>query len=240
MNDSITIKNMSISTPSSLVFRLNDKLYLRDPQHTELGRNIIQASITLIDELGFEAFTFRKLADKISSTEASIYRYFENKHRLLHYLVAWYWNWLEYRIEMATANISEPRTRLFTSIRVITEEKKFDPVFAFVDESALHRIVVNELDKTFLTKWVDHDNQAGLFGGFKNLCKKISGYIEAINPNYPYAHALVSTVLLAANQQQFFVQHLPTLSSLNPEETPAQQHEHLYQFLEGVVLSVLQ
>ena len=115
---------MSISTTSSLVFRLNDKLYLRDPQHTELGRNIIQASITLIDELGFEAFTFRKLADKISSTEASIYRYFENKHRLLHYLVAWYWNWLEYRIEMATANISEPRTRLFTSIRVIAEEKK--------------------------------------------------------------------------------------------------------------------
>ena len=87
-----------------------------------VGRNIIQTSITLIDELGSFGLSPSELADKISSTEASIHRYFENKHRLLRYLVAWYW-WLEYRIEMATANISEPRTRLFTSIRVIAEEK---------------------------------------------------------------------------------------------------------------------
>ena len=74
--------------------QLNDNLYLRDPQETELGRNIVNNSIELIDEIGFEKFTFKKLATKIESTEASIYRYFENKHRLLIYLIAWYWNWI--------------------------------------------------------------------------------------------------------------------------------------------------
>ena len=49
---------------------LNDGLYLREPQDSKLGRNIIQSSILLIDEFGFESFTFKKLAEKINSTEA--------------------------------------------------------------------------------------------------------------------------------------------------------------------------
>jgi AcrR family transcriptional regulator len=82
---------------ATLYFKLNPHLYLRDPQQTELGQKIINASVVLIDTLGFEQFTFKKLAEEIDSTEASIYRYFENKHRLLLYLVGWYWTWLEYQ-----------------------------------------------------------------------------------------------------------------------------------------------
>ena len=79
--------------------KLNDKLYLRDPQATKLGRRIIQHSILLIDEIGIEDFTFKKLAQRISSTEASIYRYFENKHLLLVYLLCWYWEWMKFQID---------------------------------------------------------------------------------------------------------------------------------------------
>jgi len=50
-------------------FNLNERLFLKDPQDSELGKKIIKSSITLIDELGFEAFTFRKLAVAINSTE---------------------------------------------------------------------------------------------------------------------------------------------------------------------------
>ena len=63
-------------------FKLSEKLFLRDPQETELGRNIIRLSIKMMDEIGFEEFTFKKLAVKIKSTEASVYRYFDNKHKL--------------------------------------------------------------------------------------------------------------------------------------------------------------
>ena len=81
---------------------LNENLYIRDPQESELGKKIIQFSIVLIEDIGFEAFTFKKLAQKINSTEASVYRYFENKHILLIYLVSWYWEWLSYLIEIKT------------------------------------------------------------------------------------------------------------------------------------------
>jgi AcrR family transcriptional regulator len=59
--------------------KMNEKLFVRNPEQTMLGRKIIQRSIQLIQENGFESFTFKKLAEEIGSTEASIYRYFENK-----------------------------------------------------------------------------------------------------------------------------------------------------------------
>jgi AcrR family transcriptional regulator len=71
----------------SIKIKLSKKLYLRDPESSELGRNIVSNSVKLIDQLGFEAFTFKKLATEIHSTEASIYRYFENKHKFLIYLI---------------------------------------------------------------------------------------------------------------------------------------------------------
>ena len=43
---------------------LNEGLYLKEPQDSKLGRKIMQYSIEMIDEFGFEAFTFKKLAQK--------------------------------------------------------------------------------------------------------------------------------------------------------------------------------
>lgn len=221
----------------TLTFKLNDHLYVRDPQHTQLGLRIISKSIELIDELGFEQFTFKKLAYEIDSTEASVYRYFENKHRLLLYLIAWYWNWLEYRIDIFTSAIADPEEKLRVCLRVIAEEKKYDPTFEFVNEEALHRIVIAELDKTYLNKGVDDYNQEGLFGGLKSLCKKISGIILQINPNYEFAPSLVSTILLTANQQLFFANHLPTLTALNADQ---ERYQKLYYFLENVAFRSIQ
>jgi len=224
---------------SQLIFKLNDKLYLRDPQSTELGQKIIQKSIEMIDHLGFEQFTFKKLAQQVHSTEPSIYRYFENKHRLLHYLTAWYWSWLDYRIEIATGSLTTPESKLRAAIRVITAEKKVDPTFQHVNEEALHRIMVSELEKTYLTKWVESDNKDGMFRGFKELTEKLSGYVKEMAPAYPYANSLVTTVLLAANEQLFFTQHLPTLSSIERKLSTGEQHVHLQQFVESLVFTAI-
>ena len=199
-----------------LQLQMNENLFLRDPQETELGRRIIEESIAMIDELGFEKFTFKKLAQQIESTEASVYRYFDNKHRLLVYLIAWYWNWLEFRIDFATNNIENPETKLEIALRIVTELKKRDQSFPQIDEEALFRIVILESDKTFLTKQVDIDNREGLFRGFKSLCKKIADFVEEINPNYKSASSLISTVLQAAHHQLFYAEHLPSLTNLQP------------------------
>ena len=218
----------------ALAIKLQQELFLRDPQETELGKKIIEQGILLIDKLGFEEFTFKKLASKIGSTEASVYRYFENKHRLLMYLTAWYWNWTEYRMDLLTHPSQSTEEKIRWCLRVLTEEKKADPAFGFVNEEALYRIVLNEQDKTYLTKWVDEDNKSGLFGGYKSICKKLSDLIRAYNPNYPHPNALVSTVMLASLQQVFYAQHLPSLTSFK-----GNVHNELYVFIRQLVFSAI-
>ena len=213
-----------------ITFRLNEKLYLRDPQETELGRRILEHGIRLIDELGFEQFTFRKLAEALGSAEASLYRYFENKHRLLLYLTAWYWSWLEYRMDLFTHPTMPAREKLKWYLHVLTEPKTNDPVFGFIDEEALHRIIVNEQDKTYLTKWVDEDNRDGLFRGYKTICSKMSALIHACKPEYEHANTLASTILITCVQQQFFAEHLPSLTNIKRN-----QQERLQAFLEDLV-----
>lgn len=219
-----------------LQLRLNPNLYLKDPQSTELGRKIIQKSVSMIDEMGFEAFTFKKLSIAIESTEASIYRYFENKHKLLIYLIAWYWSWMEHLISFKTNNIPSPKERLLIALRTITDKKEQDANFPDIDEPALQRIVIAESDKTYLTREVDEDNKDGLFLGYKSLCKKISSIILEINKDFPYPNSLVSTCLEASNQQIFFAEHLPTLSEMRDSKDPYTDN---FEFLKTLVLKAI-
>ena len=218
---------------STLRLQLNTNLYLRDPQDTELGRKIIKQSIEMIEEMGLEKFTFKKLSIAIDSTEASIYRYFENKHRLLVYLIAWYWNWIEYRIQFETNNVQDPHEKLATALRLVTEKNEQDNMFPSIDEVALQRIVINESDKTYLNKEVDEINKEGVFLGYKSLCKRIADIVKEIYPDYPYAHALIRNALQAAHQQVFFAEHLHRLTEHKASE--GYVHEKYGEFLLDVI-----
>ncbi|MGV3524488.1 MAG: TetR/AcrR family transcriptional regulator [Candidatus Sericytochromatia bacterium] len=67
-----------------------DLLYRKNPQSTRLGRSILEKGTVLLAQHGLEWLTFRKLAQEMESTEASVYRYFHNKYQLLAYLVHQY------------------------------------------------------------------------------------------------------------------------------------------------------
>lgn len=197
--------------------KISERCYLKDPDTTDLGRRIIENSIKLIDEIGFEAFTFKKLANQIESTEASVYRYFENKHKLLIYLVSWYWNWVEYRLQFDMHNIDDPNKCLDIFIDSITRPVRMDETFIHVDEVALHRIVISESAKAYLTKEVDMDNREGYFRSYKRLVKHITELIKEINPNYEFPAALTSTIVESAHNQKYFSDHLPSLSETQSE-----------------------
>lgn len=222
---------------TTLRLHMNENLFLKDPQETDLGRKIVREGIIMIDQLGIEQFTFKKLAQKIDSTEASIYRYFENKHRFLVYIIAWYWNWLEYRIDYGIQNIEDPKRKLEIAIRIVAEKKTKDFLFPEVDEEALYRIVISESDKTYLTKQVDEENSEGLFRGIKSLCKKIASFAREVNQDYGYHHALISTMLQAAHQQVYFAEHLPSLTELSSPDNEA--FEKNIDFLTQLVTSSL-
>lgn len=199
-------------TLSNINIQINSKIYLKDPKSSVLGQKIVAYGIELVAEIGFESFTFRKLAKVINSTEASIYRYFESKHKLLLYLTSWYWSWMEYRLVFGLANIEDPVKRLTNAIVILTSKVEQDHSFAFINEPKLWQIVIAESSKVYLTKDVDQENRDGAFAGYKKLVKLIGNIITEINPSYKYPHMLVSSMIEGAHHEQYFTLHLPNLT----------------------------
>lgn len=222
----------------SLSIQLTGSLYLKDPQQSALGWKIVTEGARLIDKLGFANFTFKKLAEKIGSTEASVYRYFKNKHRLLLYLIDWHWTWLEYQFDYFTTNIHEARTKLTIYLNLLTSEKKSDIYSNGIDGQALNRIMMAEFEKTYLTKQVDRYNREGVFLRFKSVCKKIAALIRKINSAFPYPNAPVSTLILSANHQLFYAEHLPSLTEI--QFNPKEHHQQLNEFINLLVNNVIQ
>ncbi|NOQ75020.1 MAG: TetR family transcriptional regulator [Crocinitomix sp.] len=196
----------------AISIRISDDLFIKDPESTNLGKRIISESIALLDELGFEAFTFKKLGAAIGSPESSVYRYFESKHKLLIYLVCWYWSWIEYKIVFGTINKSSDMERLKTAIEILTKPIKVDNAFIHVNEVLLNKIVVSEATKVFHTKEVDKENDQGYFAVYKRIVQRVSQLIMTINPDYKYPNMLVTTVIEGAHQQVYFADHLPSLT----------------------------
>lgn len=198
-----------------LQIKMNPSLYLRDPEQSELGKNIIKHSIELIQKNGFEAFTFKKLAEAIGTTEAGVYRYFENKHKLLVYIISWYWGWLQYQINYQTNNIIDPTVKLKKVIKILSTNVEDDINTGHVDESLLHQILISEGSKAYLTNHVGEDNKQQFFKPYKDLCNAVGEIILECNPKYKYPHSLASTIIEMAHLQNFFMNHLPSLTDFS-------------------------
>lgn len=194
-------------------FEMNDKLFLRDPESSELGKKILLQGAQLMREIGYDAFTFKKLAMRISTNESSIYRYFENKHRLLVYMLAWYWRGMEYRIVFNTRNMTDVQQKLQVVLDslLLKNDESFTDNIGF-DIRLLHEIVIKESSKAFLTDHVTEDNNAKLFRPYKDLCALIAQVFLEINPAYVYPRSLASTVIEMAHYQHYFMHHLPSLT----------------------------
>ncbi|WP_366139556.1 TetR/AcrR family transcriptional regulator [uncultured Tenacibaculum sp.] len=192
--------------------KIDPKFYTKNPESSDLGKKIISNSIEMINELGFEGFTFKKLGVKIGSNESSIYRYFESKHALLIYLINWYWSWIEYKLVFATLNISSATDRLRNSIELLTQEIKKDNSFSFINEVLLSKIIISESSKAYHTKDIDLENEKGYYKTYKEVVKRVSDIVLEINPTFKYPKMLISTVIEGAHQQRYFSKHLPSLT----------------------------
>ncbi|MFC2124018.1 TetR/AcrR family transcriptional regulator [Bacteroidota bacterium] len=195
--------------------KISPELYLKNPDPSELGRNIVSSSIELINELGFEAFTFKKLGEKIGSPESSIYRYFESKHTLLVYLACWYWSWMEYKLVFKTINVDSPRHKLKEAVKMLTQPITVDKSFSYIDEGLLDKIIITESVKAYHTKNVDSENERGYFKAYKQVVKRVSDIILEINPKFEFPRMLISTIIEGAHHQRYFAEHLPSLTDVN-------------------------
>lgn len=216
---------------------LNDGLYLKEPQDSKLGRKIIEHSILMIDEFGFEFFTFKKLAKEINSTEASVYRYFENKHLLLLFLMNWYWEWVSYLIRISTINVDYPKMKLQIIINCFVSASKENPGVSYVNESKLHSIVISEGMRVYHTKNVDEQNSKGFFKSYKDLAELVSIVISDINPNFEYPFSLATNLFEMSNNHIYFAKHLPRLTDISSKKNEVDQVKNMLNYFVDKLLS---
>ena len=223
----LNMKNLQIH------IEISPNLYLKNPDSSELGRKIVTGSIEMISELGFEIFTFKKLGERIASPESSIYRYFENKHTLLIYLVSWYWSWIEYQLVFATINMNSPIEKLKKIIKILVQSTSVELPTTYMDEILLSNIIVTESVKAYHTKDVDYENEKGFFKTYKEVVQRVSDIVLEVNAEFKFPHMLISTVIEGAHQQKYFAEHLPMLTDVE------QGKDTISEFYTNMVLKVI-
>ena len=206
------LPNIKIEIPKTI--------YLKDPETSVLGKKIIEHSIILIEEVGFEDFNFKKLGLAISSNESSIYRYFESKHKLLIYLTSWYWSWIEYQLVLETYSITNLEDKLKKAIEIVTRTTKQDNNYSHINEVLLNKIMINENSKSYLTKSVDTENKEGYFMPYKRVVYRISEIISDCNSSYSYSLSLASSIVEGALHQHFLKSHFKTITNCDAKNTP--------------------
>lgn len=207
---------------SNIKIQVNEKLYVKDPETSALGKKIIQESIVLIDNIGFDDFTFKKLGEKLGSNESSVYRYFENKHKLLVYLSSWYWSWMEYRLVFATSNYANPLEKLKKAISIVTEKVEDDQKTLHINESILNKIIIAEFTKTFHTKEVDQENKEGFYYIYIRIINRLTNIITEVNPDYFYPKSLASSIVEGAMHQHFLKDHMQAITDCNDTTSPTE------------------
>ena len=215
--------------------KMNEKLYLRNPDGTEIGKQIIKVGVKMISDLGYEQFTFKKLAIEIGTTEATVYRYFENKHKLLIYIIDWYWAFIEFQVIFQLNNITSPAEKIKKLIDILVWEDNAKSVFSELDQQTLYYIAIAEGSKTYLSKEVDNHNKDFFFKPYKDLCGRIALLFKEYNAEYKYPSSLASTLVETAHMQYYFMHHLPKLGDYSKKKSPKEIEVYLEHLVFGVL-----
>ena len=192
---------------------------IKNPLQTSLGRSILEHGISLISRIGFEEFTFKKLGNEIGSPEASIYRYFENKHTYLLYITALYWGMIDEKCLHIINSEESQFQKALAIIDLLCNPPRIMISNITIDGSMMYRIVMSESVKTFMTKQVDKDNSKGAFSTLKSVNQHLSYIISTVNPMCQYPRALASTIIEMSMFQRYFYEHLPSLTDIGNQKS---------------------
>lgn len=202
-----------------IVFESIIHFALKDPRQTELGRSIVKNGIYLIAELGFEEMNFKKLGKAIGSPEASIYRYFENKHKYLLYIMAMYWGIIDQHCEKIIQSNKSHEEKLSSILDLLCTSPDISYGSEKIPGDVIYAIVIGESVKTFMTKHVDTDNTHGAFRTLKSTTSHIAELLSEYSPDYPFPKALASTIIEMSLYQRYFSEHLPSMTDIGKHQS---------------------
>lgn len=219
----------------NISFSVNKQLFKKNPEESAIGKEIVSHSIELINELGIENFTFKKLGAKINHTEATIYRYFDNKQMLLLYIVNWYWHYLDFLIDFKTQNLKDPKDKINEVIAILSQNLSLTKLTSYYNLGAIFQIINREGNKVYLHTEVKEINKIQLYKPYKDLCAKIAAIFQSYNPKYPYSHSLASTLIETSHLQIFFAENLPRLTDVNEKN----KQNYTHSFLSDIIFKSL-
>lgn len=213
-----------ITLTKQLELHIPSCLYLKNPKDSALGNKIVMRSAQLIHSMGIEEFTFKKLSIAIGCTEATVYRYFENKHQLLLYIMNIFWGWHEYQIVFATQNLDSASVKLKRTIALLAK-----PEFNFLKDKKYSQDVlqtaINEGIKIHLTRHLRDEIKTGGMESYYRLVKRISQFILELDASYPFPDALSAAIIDNALLQLFYKKYCPGISDASIS------HENIENFL---------
>lgn len=183
--------------------------------NSPMGKRILAMGIDLMLELGLEAFTFKKLAERMGSTELTVYHYFANKQRLLQYYFQLYWMWLHTYCVQEGRTLKDPRARLHGDVKALCGIWQADSMAAQINPAKLRALVIAEGSKSFQHKNVDADNQLKLFKPYKDLCGHVATELKACSPRMRSPRSFATTLVEMAHSLEFAMHHLPALTELS-------------------------
>ena len=91
----------------------------------------------------------------------------------------------------------------------------------------MNTIIIQEFTKSLHTKEVDEENKQGYFLIYKRLINRIILMVNEVNPEYPYAKSLVSSIVEGSLHQHFLMNHLKTITDCNVTNKPSDFYLHL-------------
>jgi len=189
-----------------------------DPSHSRTGLKILNTAIQLIADEGYEAFHLSRLAEKAGTVESTVYRYFENKHKLLLYISGWYWAYLDFSIDYETREMKDPRQILSKAIEMMAGISLPKNSSLIGDPLIIHRIITMEFSKIYITQMAHDDNKEGYFVYFKTFVNKIGNLLADIMPGYKFPRSLAFLLVLGIYQQIHVAEKLPALSDYDHSE----------------------
>lgn len=109
----------------------------------------------------------------------------------------------------------------------VTEKTEEEKSTAHINEAILNKIIIAEFTKTLHTKEVDQENKEGFFLIYKRVINRIVGFVNEVNPEYPFAKSLISTIVEGSLHQHFLKDHLTTITDCNENISATDFYIHL-------------
>jgi AcrR family transcriptional regulator len=220
---------------ATLKINVSPALFLRDPEDTDLGRRIVVVGVERIVSEGYETFTFKKLAEHLNSTEASIYRYFESKQHLLMYIFYRYWEGMKVNLTIDLQKAEGGKERLKRVVKFICMPQ-WHVKDQMIDELQLMELAQSESSRIYIFNQVDEYNKNGMYLAYKSLVELIANEIISYKNHYTYAHSLASVLLNSVVNQLYYANHLPSLTDIRKGE---KARNELRSFLEHFLFASL-